>query len=136
MPIDFVIDHEQRLIMTKAHGTMTHEDIMGYQQAIRSRPELNGYNELVDMSQVERIALQSIERVRELAARSAGMDGDSPPSRFAIVAPTEEAFGLGRMYQTYRSLDERSTKEVGVFRTIEEAMAFLAVKGQSATEGS
>jgi len=88
------------------------------------------------MSQVERIALQSIERVRELAARSAGMDGDSPPSRFAIVAPTEEAFGLGRMYQTYRSLDERSTKQVGVFRTMEEAMAFLAEKGQSATEGS
>jgi len=136
MPIDFVIDHEQRLIMTKAHGTMTHEDIMGCQQAIWSRPELNGYNELVDMSQVERIALQSIERVRELAARSAGMDGDSPPSRFAIVAPTEEAFGLGRMYQTYRSLDERSTKQVGVFRTMEEAMAFLAEKGQSATEGS
>ncbi len=136
MPIDFVIDHEQRLIMTKARGTMTHEDIMGYQQAIRSRPELIGYNELVDMSRVEGIALQSIERVRELAARSAGMDGDSPPSRFAIFAPTEEAFGLGRMYQTYRSLDERSTKQVGVFRTMEEAMAFLAEKGQSATEGS
>ena len=134
MPIDFVIDYEQRLIMTKAHGTMTHEDIMGYQQAIRSRPELNGYNELVDMSQVEHIALQSIERVRELAARSAEMDGDSPPSRFAIVAPTGEAFGLGRMYQTYRSLDQRSKKEVGVFRTLEEALAFL--KGtQSSTAG-
>jgi hypothetical protein len=134
MPIDFVIDHEQRLIMTKAHGTMTHEDIMGYQQAIRSRPELNGYNELVDMSQVEHIALQSIERVRELATRSAEMDGDSPPSRFAIVAPTGEAFGLGRMYQTYRSLDQRSKKEVGVFRTLEEALAFL--KGtQSSTAG-
>ena len=134
MPIDFVIDHEQRLIMTKAHGTMTHEDIKGYQQAIRSRPELNGYNELVDMSQVEHIALQSIERVRELATRSAEMDGDSPPSRFAIVAPTGEASGLGRMYQTYRSLDQRSKKEVGVFRTLEEALAFL--KGtQSSTAG-
>ena len=136
MPIDFVIDHERQLIMTKAHGTMTHEDIMWYQHAIRSRPELNGYNELVDMSQVERIALQSIERVRELAARSAGMDGDSPPSRFAIVAPTEEAFGLGRMYQTYRSLDERSTKEVGVFRTLEEALAFLDGRKPTAAGGS
>jgi hypothetical protein len=119
MPIDFVIDHEQRLILTKALGTMTHEDIMGYQQAIRSRPELRGYNELVDMSQVERIALQSIERVRELAARSAGMDGDSPP----------------RMYQTYRSLDVRSKKEVGVFRTREEAMVFLNEKAQLDSEG-
>jgi hypothetical protein len=128
MPIDFVVDHEQRLIMTKVHGTMTHEDIMGYQKAVRSRPELIGYNELVDMSQVERIALESIDRVRELAARSASMDGDAPPSRFAIVGPTGEAFGLGRMYQTYRSLDARSKKEVGVFRTMEEAMAFLNKK--------
>jgi hypothetical protein len=128
MPIDFVVDHEQRLIMTKAHGTMTHEDIAGYQQAIRSRRELIGYNELVDMSQVERIALESIDRVRELAARSAGMDGDAPPSRLAIFAPTSEAFGLGRMYQTYRGLDARSKKEVGVFRTMEEAMAFLNKK--------
>ena len=136
MPIDFVIDHEQRLIMTKARGTMTHEDVMGYQQAIRSRPELNGYDELVDMSQVERIALQSIERVRELATRSAEMDGDSPPSRFAIVAPGGEAFGLGRMYQTYRSLDQRSKKEVGVFHTIEEALAFLKGRQSSTAGGS
>jgi hypothetical protein len=123
-----VVDHAQRLIITKADGTMTHEDIMGYQQAVRSNPELIGYNEFVDMSQVERIALESIDRVRELAARSAGMDGDTPASRFVIVAPTAEAFGLGRLYQTYRGLDARSKKEVGVFRTMEEAMAFLNKK--------
>ena len=29
------------------------------------------------------------------------------------------------MYQTYRSLDEHSTKEVGVFRTWKEALAFI-----------
>jgi hypothetical protein len=127
MPIDFVVDHAQRLIMTKAHGTMTHEDIMGYQQGVRSNPALIGYNELVDMSQVQHIVLESIDRVRELAARSA-MDGDAPPSRLAILAPSGEAFGLGRMYQTYRSLDARSKKEVGVSRTMEEALAFLNKK--------
>jgi hypothetical protein len=128
MPIDFAIDHERRLVTAKARGTLTHEDILGYQKDVWSRPEVNGYDELVDMSQVAQIALQSIERVRELAKLSAGMDISSSASRFAIVATTEEAFGLGRMYQTYRGLDDRSTKEVGVFRSLEEALAFLKEK--------
>ncbi len=136
MPIDYVIDHERRLVTAKGHGILTHEDVIGYQRDVWSRPEVNGYNELVDMSQVERIALQSIERVQELAKFSAGMDAGSSASRFAIVAPTGEAFGLGRMYQTYRSLDDRSTKEVGVFRSLDEALAFLSDAGPSGTEGN
>jgi hypothetical protein len=53
------------------------------------------------------------------------MDDKNTKSRFAIVAPADVAFGLGRMYQAYRTLDRRSTKEVGVFRTMREALAFL-----------
>jgi hypothetical protein len=55
------------------------------------------------------------------------MDPRDTKTRFAIVAPTDVAFGLGRMFQTYRELDRRSNKEVGVFRTMEEALAFLGV---------
>jgi hypothetical protein len=45
------------------------------------------------------------------------------------------------MYQTFRSLDARSTKEVGVFRSLDEALAFLGDtslgdKGPSGTGGS
>jgi hypothetical protein len=136
MPIEYVIDHKRRLVAAKGRGTLTHEDVFGYQRDVWSRPEVNGYNELVDMSQVAQIALQSVEHVRELAELSAGMDSRSSSSRFAIVAPTGEAFGLGRMYEAYRSLDERSTKEVGVFRTLEEALAFLDGRKPTATGGS
>ena len=92
--------------------------------------ELVSYDELMDMSHVEHIALASTERVWELAWRSAGMDVRSSASRFAIVAPTDLAFGLGRMYEAYRSLDDRSTKQVGVFRSRADALAFL---GSSST---
>jgi hypothetical protein len=80
------------------------------------------------MTPVEHIALESTERVRELARLSAGMDPRASASRFAIIAPTDLAFGLGRMYETYRGLDDRSTKRVGVFRSRDEALAFLGVK--------
>lgn len=100
-----------------------------YQREVWSRPEVAGYNELVDMSEVEYIALPSPERVRDLAALSAGMDATSGSSRFAIVAPESLAYGLGRMYEAYRSLNPRSTKRVSVFRSMAEALVFLGIEG-------
>jgi len=44
-----------------------------------------------------------------------------------LVASENLAFGLGRMFQAHRELDRRSTREVGIFRTMEEALAFLGL---------
>jgi hypothetical protein len=43
------------------------------------------------------------------------------------VAKEDIAFGIGRMYETYRNLDPRTTKPMRVFRTLPEAMAFLGM---------
>ena len=59
------------------------------------------------------------------------MDSAGGACRFAIVAPQEAIFGLSRMYETYRALDQRSTKRVGVFRDRAEALAWL-----DSTEGA
>ena len=87
-----------------------------------------GYKELIDMSDVDHIALPSANRVRDLAQLSAGMDRASASSMLAIVARSDLAFGLGRMYQTYRELQVKSTKQVGVFRSLDDALAFLGVE--------
>ena len=125
MPIEHAINHARRLVIARGRGTLTDQDIFGYQSAVWSNAEVAGYDELMDMTDVEHIRLQSMDRVQQLAKVSAGMDAPSSASKFAIVAPDDVAFGLGRMYQTYRSLDKRSTKEVGVFRSWEEALTFL-----------
>jgi len=106
---------------------VTDEDVFGYQHDAWSDGSTAGYDEVVDMTRVTRIALPSIERVRDLARLSATMDPPGSKTKFAIVAPEDIAFGLGRMFQAFRELDVRSTKEVGVFRTMEEARAFLGV---------
>jgi hypothetical protein len=129
LPIEFSIDHERRLVLAKGRGTFTDEDVFSYQREVWSRPEVSGYNELIDMSEVKQIALPSIERVRDLAKHSASMDAEKAPSKFAIVAPSDMAFGLGRMYEMYRDLQARSTKQVAVFRTLKEALEFLGGEG-------
>ena len=125
MPIEYTIDHTRRLVAATARGTLTGEDIFGYQKDVWSRPEVSGYDELMDMTDVEKIDLRTVDRIKQLAELSASMDTTAAQSRFAIVAPGDYAFGLGRMYESYRRLEGRSTKQVGVFRSHAEAMAFL-----------
>lgn len=112
-------------MIARASGVLTDEEVFGYQREVFSNPAVAGYDELVDMTLVEEIQLPSHARARELAALSASMDPPGVETRFAIVAPQSEAFGVGRMYEMLREMQPGSGKKVGVFRTTEEAMAFL-----------
>jgi hypothetical protein len=125
MPISYRIDHDKRLVVALGYGLFTPADVFDYQRAAWSRPEVVGYDELGDMTHVTEVSLPSARRIQELASVAARMDDAAAPSRFAIVAPGDLAFGLGRMFQVYREADERGAKEVGVFRTLKEALAFL-----------
>ena len=128
MPIEHTIDHDRRLVVARGRGILTDQDVFDYQRGVWSRPEVAGYDELVDMSAIEGIDLPSIERVRELAQLSAAMDEGAPPSRLAIVAPKDYTFALGRLYEAYRGLDQRSRKQVSVFRTVKDALAWLGAE--------
>lgn len=127
MPIEFSIDHARRLVTATARGMLTGQDVFGYQRTVWSRADVQGYNELLDMRAVEGIDMPSVDNMRALAQLSASMDIPATSSKFAIVATSDEAFGLSRMYETYRHLEGKSTKQVAVFRTLTEAYAYLGV---------
>ena len=127
MPIEFTIDHARRLVTATARGMLTGQDVFGYQRTVWSRADVQGYNELLDVRVVEGIDIASVDNMRALAQLSASMDIPATSSKFAIVATSDEAFGLSRMYETYRHLEDKSTKQVAVFRTLTEAYAYLEV---------
>jgi hypothetical protein len=118
-------DPARRLVIGTCHGVLTDHDVFTYQREVWSRPDVAGYDELIDMSKVERIEFVSTSRLRDLAELSAGMDAPSTATKLAIVAPRDLAFAIGRMYEAYRGLNARSTKQVCVFRTMNEAAAWL-----------
>ena len=128
MPIEFHCDHGKRLVLAKAYGVLTEEEIFGYQREVWSREEVVGYDEVIDMSEVEKIVAARSNRIKDLAALAASMDSRSTRTKFAIVATNDYAFGLGRMYEAHRTMNDRSTKEVAVFRTTEEALAWIGHK--------
>jgi hypothetical protein len=126
MPITYRVDNARRRVVATASGTLTESDVFGYQREAWSNAEVAGFDEIVDMTGVVEIVLPSpaSDQLRDLAAASAEMDVLAS-SRFAIVAPGDLAYGLGRMYGVYREQDRRSTKQVRVFRTMDEAVAWL-----------
>lgn len=132
MPIVYRIDHESRLVLARGYGVVTDADVFGYKCAAWAGTDVVGFDEMIDMTEVTEIALPSTDRIQELASAAAQMDSASAPSKLAIVAPGDLAYGLGRMFQVYRESEERSTKEVGVFRTLAEALAFLGLKAAPA----
>jgi hypothetical protein len=127
MSIEHRIDTQRRVVHARVLGVMTDADVFAYQRTVWSDPAVAGFDEIVDMSGVTEIVMPSSLRARDLAEVSAGMDAPDTSSRLAIVAPADFAFGLARMYASYRGLQERGSKEVEVFRSLEEATRWLEV---------
>jgi len=50
MPLAHRIDHRPRLVIARASGTLTDEEVFAYQKDVWSRPDVAGYDELVDMT--------------------------------------------------------------------------------------
>jgi len=128
MPLTYRIDAKHELVIARGSGILKDHEVFGYQQEVWSRPEVAGFDELIDMSAVTQILVPSLERVEDLAKLSARMSRGAPQSRMAIVAPDDLSFGLGRMFDMCRGTVAPGLKPVGVFRTMPEALAWLGIK--------
>jgi hypothetical protein len=127
VPIEYFIDHRQRLVVARGHGAFTDDDVFTYQREVWSRPDVCGYDELIDMTDVEAIAtpFPTGPRIQAMAAEAAAHDDPGIDTKLAIVAPDLLAYGMGRQFQCYREMEPMSRKRVEVFRNMSEALAFL-----------
>ena len=123
MPIQYEVDREKRLMITRATGQLTPSELFSYLDAIIADPANEQCDEIylfddVDLSQV------SSADVRTLARRAAEVSSGDP-FRVAFVAPRDADFGMVRMFQAFRELgDDR----MAVFRTLDDACDWLGVK--------
>ena len=142
MPIDHHVDRAKKAVVATPRGTLTHEEMVAYQRAVWSRRSLAGYDELIDMSGVDRLDLRSPGQVFELAALSATMDAGKPRSRLAIVASDKLHAALGRMYRASRTQEPSNRREIEIFPTVEAAWKWLRAgkrppaRRKQATKGS
>jgi len=127
MPIEFEIDHARRLVIARAKGVFTDADAFGYQRDAWCRPDVVGYSELVDMTEVEGISipLPAGPRIQQLAVTAARQDPSALSSKFAIRRPRQPRLRSGPAVSDLSRDGSPEHERSRVFRTIAEALEFL-----------
>lgn len=138
MAVTYRIDRDQSVLIATISGTLTEREIFAYQDEVLAHPELSRFDELIDMTAIRAVESPApiAGRVQELAGAAASRDDVRGQTRLAIAAPGDLAFGLGRMYATYRSMQPGSTRVVQVFRSMDEAIAWLGIELEASPGGA
>ena len=121
MPVRYSIDPGLQLVRTVFSGELTDADLREHVRSLHADPAFNAkMRELVDLTGVTR-ATVTADGVATIAASLV----HSPHARRALVASTDEVFGLSRMYQLYR--DRIGAEELQVFRESVPALEWLGL---------
>ncbi len=127
MPLAYRIDAKHRVVVATGSGVLTIDDLFAYQREAWLDRKVCGYNELVDMRDVDRIDPPSAAHLRDFSDFAASMDEAVGESKLAVVAKGDLDFGLARMFQSYRELNPNSKKRIQVFRSLRDALAYLGL---------
>ena len=129
MAIEYGIDNERRLLRMKGRDTLTAEDLLGYLRDVVSHPDALGYGELMDLREVREIIISTFGKIQLFAQFSKIMNSASQASRLAIVSSEDDSCGLKKIYEKLQAMQGTNTREIGSFRSIEDALVFLKVEG-------
>jgi len=125
LPITYEIDHTRKTVFATATGILTPQEMFSYQEQVWLKPAYQGFHECMDMSGVTEIVDATDQNMKALAQLAVQADDPAQPTRLAIIARQDLHFGLGRMYETYRSMQPKNAREVSVFRSREDALRWL-----------
>ncbi len=120
MPFSYEIVPSMRLVLNKAAGVVTAEDLIVAVQQIGQHPDFQpDFNQFYDLTGVDDFQMSSAG-VRQLAAANPFGKG----SRRALLCAKDLVFGMARMYQM---LTDDRDDEFFVSKNIDEALNWLEV---------
>lgn len=123
MPITYTIHPHLRLVVTRFTGHVSDEEFVElYQRMLHDDDYVLGTNELADLRDTADLDLSALalRRVEEITRhRYAGSDASF---RTAIIAPRDQSYGVGRMYEVFA---EDGPESVRVCRSEAEALTWL-----------
>lgn len=121
MPVTFVLDHDRRIVRSRAWGVVTFDELNTHvgrmAELFESRTLDDTWSQVADFSDTEDLVISS-EGVRRLGDRNPWPAG----ARRAFVAPRDLVYGFSRMYEMVRK--ERGDDLV-VFRSMEAALEWI-----------
>jgi hypothetical protein len=123
MPIEICVLPGQRLVETRASGSVEDADLLTATDRIAANPDFEAdFDQLVDLSGATASSVTPAG-LRAMLGRDPIF---APSSRRAVVAPEDLGFGLARMFEMHR---DGEAGELRVFRARHEAVGWLARPG-------
>jgi hypothetical protein len=126
MPISIHYDSEQNVLFSKGTGVISLKDIMGYYSKIERLDLKPGYSVLADYTEASPDLIY--DDVVKMVKRRLSISLKSGMLKVAIIAKSDVAFGMARMYQ---AMIEQEHLEVNVFRNRGEALQWLGISDLS-----
>jgi len=118
MPASYEIDRERRLILNRAWGVLTADDLRVTREKLQDDPEFQSdFAQLFDLRDVTEIAISST-MMGNVASSSVFLPG----VRRAFVTGNAMQFGMARMFAAHAEIHRQ---QVRVFREMSEALAWL-----------
>ncbi len=128
MPAKHFVNENSKLIVTTwegdAHDVEFIEAIKKYQNEIQNHPDYVGYNEVVDLTRIGKINLTT-EGIKTIGSIASNTDQDNANRRLALIVSSNFAYGLSRMYVTYRELATDARKKIRVFKNEKDAYEWV-----------
>jgi len=126
MPVDFKIDLPLALIITRCVGHVTVAEVQQhFRDLARVWPDVNRLDVLLDL-----LELTSLPTLAELETVAAEIDAQIGPHRFGRCAVVTNRDLLYDSMQMFEVLVNRLFEDVHVFRSVEDAVFWLAPKAK------
>jgi hypothetical protein len=120
MPCECELDLSRRWVKVRASGLLTYAEVVAARKKFTGHPDfVSDFFQLYDVREVTRIALTPAE-VIELAKAPIF----APTARRACITTNGETYGIARMFQIYRSVND-GKEQIKLFQSIEAAEAWL-----------
>lgn len=118
MPLNWTIDHDQRMVTAVCEGEVTLSDIEGYLDAVVVAGTMP-YRKLFDGTHGD--SAMTDEEMMALGARIRAYHGMGTMGALAIVVITEQTHGLARLFGALAAAD----RPIKIFRDLRAARRWL-----------
>ena len=118
MPVDFTFDHENKLVIATAYGTVVLQEILDYFDAVTIN-DAASYAKLFDAREMD--PQLSDDDVMVLGARISAYAAFDPRGAVAAVAVTVEARDIVRRYMNFAG----AKRPIRLFTSVEDAREWL-----------
>ncbi|MBI3449325.1 MAG: hypothetical protein HY049_10475 [Acidobacteria bacterium] len=120
MPGSYIIDAPRGIVFSRGWGVLTDVEILAHARALRADPRFDpSLRQVADFRGLTEIRVTS--RGVRLTAEINPFRTDA---RRAFIAPTDEAFGLLRMFSLYA---DASPAQVRIFRELGPALEWIGL---------